>query len=45
MTWEKNKAVTRRLGFLFCLKTIVKQGNFQENKNYAFTKKIKNKSC
>ena len=36
MMWEKNKEVTPRLAFPFCLKTVVKQGSFQTNKNYAF---------
>ena len=30
MMWAKNKAVTPRLAFPFCLKTVVKQGNFQK---------------
>ena len=37
MMWEKNKAVTPRLAFPFCLKIVVKQGNFQEKLNCAFT--------
>ena len=28
MVWEKNKVVTPRLAFPFCLKTVVKQGSF-----------------
>ena len=43
--WEKNKVVTPRLAFPFCLKTVVKQRRFQKKKNYAFTILELNKSC
>ena len=34
--WEKNKVVTPRLAFPFCLKINVKQGSFQKKKKYTF---------
>ena len=37
MVKEKNKAVTPRLDFSFCLKTVVKQGSFQKKQKCAFT--------
>ena len=43
--WEKNKAVTPRLAFPFCLKTAVKQGSFQKKHNYAFNIMELKKSC
>ena len=35
---RKNKAVTPRLAFPFFLKTAVKQGSFQKNQKFTFTK-------
>ena len=37
MVKEKNKAITPRLDFPFCLKTVVKQGNFKKKQNCTFT--------
>ena len=45
MMWEKNKAVTPRLAFLFCLKTAVKQGNFQKKADMRFKEPGIKKTC
>ena len=37
MVKEKNKAVTPRLAFPFCLKTAVKQGRFQKKVELHFS--------
>ena len=37
MVNEKNKAVTPRLAFSFCLKTFVKQGSIQKKAELRFT--------
>ena len=37
MVKAKNKAITPRLAFPFCLKTAEKKGSFQKKQNCAFT--------